>query len=107
MLSELPRSALLALSRLLLLGIGVALGIALWPLVLPLVALLVLAAVLSRAGAKGQRRPPDPQTPAVSPTPVGPVLDPQVRAQALAQVERINTEVHRERLERAFDQRQR
>jgi hypothetical protein len=33
------------------------------------------------------------------------VLDPQVRAQALAEVERINTEVQRERLERAFDQR--
>jgi hypothetical protein len=32
------------------------------------------------------------------------VLDPQVRAQALAQVERINTEVQRERLERAFEQ---
>lgn len=106
MLSELPRSALLTLSRLLLLGIGVALGIALWPLVLPLLALLVLAAVLSNAGAKGQPRPPAPQKPAaVSPPPTGPVLDPQVRAQALAQVERINTEVQRERLERAFDQR--
>jgi hypothetical protein len=32
------------------------------------------------------------------------VLDPQIRSQALAQVERINTEVQRERLERAFDQ---
>ena len=95
----------MALARLLLLGIGVALGVALWPLVLPLLALLVLAAVLSRAGAKGQRRPPAPQTPDVSPPPVGPVLDPQVRAQALAQVERINTEIHREHLERVFDQR--
>jgi hypothetical protein len=33
------------------------------------------------------------------------VLDPQVRGQALAQVERINTEVQRERLERVYDQR--
>ena len=95
----------MALARLLLLGIGVALAVVLWPLLLPLLALLVLAAVLSRAGAKVQRRPPAPQTPAVSPPPAGPVLDPQVRAQALAQVERINTEVYRERLERAFDQR--
>ena len=95
----------MALARLLLLGIGVALAVVLWPLVLLLMALLVLAAVLSRAGAKGQRLPPAPQTPAVSPPPAGPVLDPQVRAQALAQVERINTEVYRERLERAFDQR--
>ena len=104
MLSELPRSALLALSRLLLLGIGVALGVALWHLVLPLLALLVMAAALSRAGTKTQPRPPAPQVPAVSPPPAGPVLDPQVRAQALAQVERINTEVQRERLERAFEQ---
>lgn len=95
----------MTLARLLLLGIGVALGIALWPLVLPLLALLVLAAVLSRADAKGQHRPPIPQKPAaVSPPPTGPVLDPQVRAQALAQVERINTEVHRGQLERSFRQ---
>ena len=94
----------MALARLLLLGIGVALGVVLWPLVLLLMALLVLAAVLSRAGTKTQPRPPAPQVPAVSPPPAGPVLDPQVRAQALAQVERINTEVQRERLERAFEQ---
>ena len=94
----------MALSRLLLLGIGVALGVALWHLVLPLLALLVMAAVLSRAGTKTQPRPPAPQVPAVSPPPAGQVLDPQVRAQALAQVERINTEVQRERLERAFEQ---
>ena len=71
---------------------------------LPLLALLVLAAVLSRAGAKPRPQATAPQTPAVSPPQVGPVLDPQVRAQALAQVERINTEVQRERLERAFEQ---
>ena len=71
---------------------------------LPLLALLVLAAVLSRAGAKDQARPPAPQAQSVSPPPTGPVLDPPVRAQALAQVERINTEVQRERLERAFEQ---
>lgn len=95
----------MALARLLLLGICVALGVVLWPIVLPLLALLVLAALLSRAGAKGQTRPTAPQAPAISPPPTGPVLDPQVRAQALAQVERINTEVQRERLERVFDQR--
>ena len=62
--------------------------------------------MLPKAGAKGQPLPQAPQKPAaVSPPPTGPVLDPQVRAQALAQVERINTEVQRERLERAFDQR--
>jgi len=102
MLSELSRSALLALPRLLLLGIGVALGVALWPLVLPLLALLVLAAVLSKGGAKPRPQFTAPQAPAISPPPAGPVLDPQVRAQALAQVERINTEVQREQLERAF-----
>jgi hypothetical protein len=105
MLGDLPRSDLLALARLLLLGTGVALGVALWPLVLPLLALLVLAAVLSRGGAKPSPDATAPQAPAVSPPPTGPVLDPQVRAQALAQVERINIEVQRERLERAFEQR--
>ena len=95
----------MALARLLLLGIGVALGVALWPLVLLLMALLVLAAVLSRGGAKPRPQSTSPQVQAISPPPSGPVLDPQVRAQALAQVERINTEVYRERLERAFDQR--
>jgi hypothetical protein len=40
------------------------------------------------------------QAPAVSPPPDGPVLDPQVGAQALAQVERINIEMPRERLDR-------
>lgn len=105
MLIKLSGSPLLTLSRLLLLGIGVALGVALWPLVLPLLALLVLAAVLSRGGAKPRTQSTAPQAQAVSPPPAGPVLDPQVRAQALAQVERINTEVHRERLERTFEQR--
>jgi hypothetical protein len=33
------------------------------------------------------------------------VLDPQVRGQTLAQLERINTEVQREWLERVYDQR--
>lgn len=93
------------MARLLLLGIGVALGVALWPLVLPLLALLVLAAVLSKGGAKPRPQATSPQAPAISPPPSGPVLDPQVRAQALAQVERINIEVQRERLERVFDQR--
>lgn len=93
MLSELLRSALLALARLLLVGIGVALGVALWPLVLPLLALLLLAAVLFRGGDKPRSGTTAPQVQAVSPPPTGPVLDPQVRAQAMAQVERINTEV--------------
>jgi hypothetical protein len=94
----------LALARLLLLGIGVALAVVLWPLVLLLMALLVLAAVLARGGAKPRPQSTAPQAQAVSAPSVGPVLDPQVRAQALAQVERINIEVQRERLERVFDQ---
>jgi len=88
----------------LLLGIGVALAVVLWPLVLLLMALLVLAAVLARGGAKPRPQSTAPQAQAVSAPSVGPVLDPQVRAQALAQVERINIEVQRERLERVFDQ---
>ena len=94
----------MALARLLLLGIGVALAVVLWPLVLLLMALLVLAAVLARGGAKPRPQSTAPQAQAVSAPSVGPVLDPQVRAQALAQVERINIEVQRERLERVFDQ---
>ena len=82
-----------------------ALAVALWPLVLPLLALLLLAAVLSRGGAKSRPHATAPQAPAVSQPPTAPVLDPQVRGQALAQVERINSEVQRERLERVYDQR--
>lgn len=90
------------------LGIGVAIGLVFWPLLLPVVLLIALVAVL-RHGARS-RPPPRRQHQAISspqPQPSSPttVLDPLVRAKVLAQVERINTEVHRDRLERSFSER--
>lgn len=90
------------------LGIGVAIGLALWPLMLPVALSIALVAVL-RHGARSVQ-PPRRKHQAISspqPKPSSPstVLDPLVRAKALAQVKRINTEVHRERLERSFSER--
>lgn len=91
------------------LGIGVAIGLAIWPLLLPVVWLIALVAVL-RHGARSGQRPTRRQHQANSspqPQPSSPstVLDPLVRAKVLAQVERINTEVQRDRLERSFSER--
>lgn len=92
--------------RRLWLGIGVAIGLALWPLLLPVVLLIALVAVL-RHGARSGQKPPHQQHLAISspqPPPSSPstVLDPLVRAKVLAQVGQINTEIHRERLERSY-----
>ena len=90
------------------LGIGVAIGLALWPLMLPVVLLLALVAVLQH-GARSRKEHPRRQQTAISSPPPEPstsatVLDPLVRANALTQVERINTEMHRQRLERSFSE---
>jgi hypothetical protein len=91
------------------LGIGVAVGLVLWPLVLPVLLVLTLAAVLQHGRRSRQQRQQREQHPAIcsqqpQPRSAATVLDPSVRANALAQVERINTEVHRERLERSFSE---
>jgi len=95
----------LPLVRLLLLGIGAALGLAFWPVLLPLLALALISAALSRGGTRPTARATPPQSPTATSATVGPVLDPQVRARALEEVRRINTEMHREQLERLFEQR--
>ena len=92
------------------LGIGVAIGLTLWPLVLPVLLVLALAAVLqrgtrSRHGQHSRRQQTPMPSPPMKPATPASVLDPLVRANALAQVERINTEVHREQLERSFSER--
>lgn len=83
-------------------GIGVAIGLVFWPVVLPVVLVIGLLALLQRGAWPRQK----PVPPAVQPESTNhtAVLDPMVRAQALAQVERINTELHRDQLERRFRQ---
>lgn len=83
-------------------GIGVAIGLVFWPVLLPVVVVLGLLALL-RCGVWPRQKPAPPAGPSESTAPTA-VLDPMVRAQALAQVERINTEVHRDQLERSFRQ---
>lgn len=83
-------------------GIGVAFGLVLWPLLLPVVLVIGLLALLQHRAQPRQK--PAPAAGQPEPTAHTAVLDPMVRAQALAQVERINTEVHRDQLERSFRQ---
>ena len=83
-------------------GIGVAIGLVFWPVLLPVVVVVGLLAVL-QLGARPRQKPAPPAGQSESTAPSA-VLDPMVRAQALAQVERINTEVQREQLERSFGQ---
>ncbi|MEB3354051.1 MAG: hypothetical protein VKM34_07425 [Cyanobacteriota bacterium] len=84
-------------------GIGVAIGLLLWPVLLPVVLVIGLLALLQNGGRPRQK--PAPAAGQPESTAHTAVLDPMVRAQALAQVERINTELHRDQLERSFHQR--
>ena len=83
-------------------GIGLAIGLVLWPVVLPIVLVIGLLALLQHVARPRQKPAPAAGQPEF--TAHTAVLDPMVRAQALAQVERINTEVHRDQLERSFRQ---
>ena len=81
-------------------GAGVALALALWPVLLALVPVaLLMVCFRCGAGRGGSRRHP----PLAAGLPGhAPVLDPCIAARALAQVQRINTEIHREHLERSL-----
>lgn len=86
----------------LVIGIGVAIGLVFWPVLLPVVVVIGLLALLQH-GAQPRQKPVPPAGQPESTNHTA-VLDPMVRAQALAQVKRINTEVHRDQLERSFCQ---
>ena len=80
-------------------GVGIALAasafVARWPVTVPLALVAMLVTAVGRDH-------PDPGEQSSGPAelPNSPVLDPGIRARALAQIGAINTEIHREGLER-------